>query len=144
MLKKPLQALQDENHRLQSQASAHQALDIRNLQALAIERLASPESKREAVRYLKVRFGASQRHLCKLLGLALSSMHYKAHPPDDDQIRDRIRELAVEHRNWGYRRIHDKLKQEGININHKRTERLYMAENLTLKDMRPRRKKKTL
>ncbi|NTU70155.1 hypothetical protein HGB13_05085 [bacterium] len=30
----------------------------------------------------------------------------------------------------------------GFNIKHKRTERLYRGENITLKDMRPRRKKK--
>jgi putative transposase len=122
------------NIKLQSFA-ATQTGEIKALQAVVLDRLPTPEAKRKAVRYLKERYAASQHHLCELLGLALSSMHYKAKPDGNDQIRNRIHELSAEHRDWGYRRIHDQLRREGYEINHKRTERLYREENLMLKDM---------
>jgi putative transposase len=71
-------------------------------------------------------------------------MNYKAKPDCYDQIRNRIHELSAEHRDWGYRRIHDQLRREGYEINHKRTERLYREENLMLKDIRLKQRKKEL
>lgn len=67
------------NLKLQSFAVT-QTSEIKALQAVVLERLSTPESKRKAVRYIKERYGVNQRHLCELLSLALSSMHYKAKP----------------------------------------------------------------
>lgn len=102
--------------------------------------MVTPEAKRQAVKHLRERFGQSQRKLCKLIGLPLSSWYYKAKPDDSQQIRARLRELAAERRRWGYRQMHEVLRREGMLINHKRTERLYREEQLQIKI---RRRKKT-
>ena len=101
----------------------------------------TPEAKRKVVRHLQERFGQSQRRLCKLIGLALSTWHYKPQPDDDDEeVRQRLRELAGERRRWGYRL----LRREGIVINHKRTERLYREEGLQLKTRKRKKSAATL
>lgn len=49
-----------------------------------------------------------------------------------------MRELAEERKSFGAPRLHVLLKQEGLVVNHKRTERIYLEERLSL---RQRRKK---
>lgn len=49
-----------------------------------------------------------------------------------------MRELAEERKRFGAPRLHVLLKQEGLVVNHKRTERIYREERLSLR----RRKKK--
>jgi putative transposase len=57
-------------------------------------------------------------------------------PNDDGIIRAKLRELAQKHRRWGCPMLHIKLKQHGIRINHKRTERLYRLEKLQVRKRR--------
>lgn len=44
---------------------------------------------------------------------------------EDDRLQARIKELALERRRFGYRRIHRILRREGFDANHKRVYRLY-------------------
>ena len=106
--------------------------------------MVTPEAKRQAVRHLQERFGQSQRRLCRLVGLALSSWHYKPQPDRNGPVRQRLRELAGERRRWGYRQMHEVLRREGIHINHKRTERLYREEGLQLKTRKRKKSAATL
>jgi len=80
----------------------------------------------------------SERRACRLVGLTRSSWR---NPPNDDQstidLKARIKALAHERKRFGYRRIHDMLKFEGIKVNHKRVYRLYTEQKLSVK----RRKK---
>lgn len=39
-------------------------------------------------------------------------------------IETRIKELRIQHKDWGYRRIYGQMKKEGFNINHKRVQRI--------------------
>jgi putative transposase len=52
--------------------------------------------------------------------------------PDEDVIRKRLKELAQTRRRFGCPRLHVMLRREGFMINHKRTERLYKQEGLSL------------
>lgn len=61
---------------------------------------------------------------------------------EEGKIRERLKELSEKRRRWGYRRLHWLLRREGFAINHKRTERLYREEGLSLR--RKRRKKRTV
>jgi putative transposase len=56
----------------------------------------------------------SQRRACRLVGLDRKSFRYVSKRPDDDGIRKRLRELAMERRRFGYRRLHILLRREGI------------------------------
>jgi putative transposase len=62
---------------------------------------------------------------------------------DDDALRARLRELAEQRLRFGCPRLHILLKREGLVINHKRTERLYREERLSLR-LRRRRKRAAL
>lgn len=53
----------------------------------------------------------------------------------------RLREIAATRPSWGAPRIHVLLRREGWLINHKRTERLYRIEGLSLRRKQPRRRK---
>jgi len=55
-------------------------------------------------------------------------------------LRERIRELAHQRRRFGCPRIHLLLCREGMVVNHKRTERIYLEEGLSL---RKRKRRKT-
>jgi putative transposase len=92
------------------------------------------------VRFVVECFGLSVRRGCRLLGMARASFGYRAkRKPDEDSIRKRLRELAQGRRRFGCPRLHVMLRRDGFVINHKRTERLYRAEGLSLR-IRRRRK----
>lgn len=84
--------------------------------------------------------GRSIRKSCILVGLSRASYDYKPVARKDTELREKIRELAYKRRRFGCPRIHLMLRREGLVINHKRTERIYREEGLSL---RKRKKRKT-
>jgi len=55
---------------------------------------------------------------------------------DEQQVRERLRTLAMERPRWGYRRLRILLRREGGSlhpINHKRVQRLYRLEGLAIR-----------
>lgn len=75
--------------------------------------------------------GLSQRRACRLTGLRLSTCRYEAQrPAADAYLSGRITELALERRRFGYRRIWQLLRREGLRVNHKRVYRLYHLSGL--------------
>lgn len=83
--------------------------------------------------------GRSIRKACLLVGLSRASYDYRPVVKNDDELREKIRELAYQRRRFGCPRIHLLLRREGLVINHKRTERIYREEGLSL--MKRKRKK---
>ncbi len=83
--------------------------------------------------------GVSERRGCKLLGVWRTSIRYKAQPEDPVSVlvRKELRQLSKRHRRYGTPRMTALLRRQ-VQVNHKRVERLYREEGLTL----PRRKKK--
>lgn len=84
-------------------------------------------------------FGLSQRRASKLIGLCRSTLLYRRKPDRDEGLRKRMKELAEQRKRFGYRRLHILLKREGLVRNHKRTERIYRQERLSI---RVKRRKK--
>lgn len=80
----------------------------------------------------------SERCACRFVGAALSSQRYRSRRPPQEQLRQRLRELAVERVRWGYRRLYVLLRREGVSVNRKRVYRLYREEGLAVR----RRKRK--
>jgi putative transposase len=74
------------------------------------------------------------------VGLARSIYSYQLKQADDSEIRDRICKLAQERRRFGSPRIYLLLRRLGLIINHKKVERIYREEGLSL---RKRKRKKT-
>ncbi|PWK05776.1 helix-turn-helix protein [Pantoea ananatis] len=85
--------------------------------------------------------GLSQRRACRLTGLSLSTCRYDAQPlAADARLSGRITELALERRRFGYRRIWQLLRREGLYVNDKRVYHLYHLSGLGVKRRRRRKK----
>lgn len=82
----------------------------------------------------------SERRACLLVGADRTMIRYRRQDQGDDALRDRMRELAGERRRFGYRRLHVLLRQEGLVVNRKRTQRVYREEGLTVRKRRGRKK----
>ena len=85
------------------------------------------------------RFGLSTRRFCRLTGWNRSSLQYRSEGRDDTALRERLRHWAALKPRWGAPILHDVLKSEGLVINHKRTERIYREEGLSLRRKRRRK-----
>lgn len=77
-------------------------------------------------------FGLSENKACKFLKISKTSYRYDS-VKDDSILRSRMKELAQEKRRYGCPRLHFLLKKEGLVKNHKRTERIYREEKLSLR-----------
>ena len=99
-----------------------------------------PRTRKQAVKYAVTGLGRSIRKSCLLVGLVRASYDYKPVASRDDELREKIRELAHQRWRFGCPRLHLLLRREGLVINHKRTERIYREEGLSL---RKRKRKKT-
>lgn len=83
--------------------------------------------------------GLSERQALRLVGMSASCMRYQPASDRNDRLRQRLKELAGQHRRHGYRMLHNRLVHEGWAINVKRTYRIYRQEGLMVR--RRRRKK---
>ncbi len=70
----------------------------------------------------------SERRSCRLLGLDRSSYRYRPREKRDEEMSERLRQLAAAHPRYGYRRLCALLRREGQTVNHKRIERLYREQ----------------
>jgi transposase len=95
-------------------------------------------ARREAVRELQVQ-GLSERQALRLLGMSPSTLRYQPRDDGNAGLRERLKQLAGQHRRHGYRMLHNRLRFDGWEINVKRTYRLYREEGLMV---RKRRRKK--
>ena len=67
------------------------------------------------------------------MGMWRATYTYQSKCKDDEVLRLRLKELAEERRRFGCPRLHVMLKRENLVINHKRTERIYREEGLSLR-----------
>jgi putative transposase len=85
-------------------------------------------------------FGLSQRRACALAEVSRSVLTYQpCFNVLNEQIRKRLKELANKFRRYGHWRLFVLIRREGLVVNHKRTERIYREEKLSLR-IRKRRK----
>ena len=82
-------------------------------------------------------YDLSERHACQLVGLSRDSYrHPPAISPENAVLSAAIIDTAQARRRFGYRRIHDLLRPEFPNVNHKRIYRLYSTAKLAVKKRR--------
>ncbi|MGQ0741106.1 MAG: IS3 family transposase [Alphaproteobacteria bacterium] len=127
-----LRALEEENRKLKK-LLAESVLDTATLKEMLGKKLLTPRARRTAVSWAIRDKGYSQRHACQMIGMAPKAYRYTARRPDDAQLRQRLRDLALERRRFGYRRLHILLRREGIVLNHKKLYRLYREERLMVR-----------
>jgi putative transposase len=92
--------------------------------------MVTPVVRREAVAHLVKHHGMSERRACRMAGVDRSTIRYRPTRPDDAELRKRLRELAQARRRFGYRRLHVLLRREGVEVNRKRVQRIYVEEKL--------------
>lgn len=95
-------------------------------------------ARREVVEFIKSR-NISERRGCILTGLNRKSHRYRHRRKPQKKLIRRIRQLAVKHPRFGYRRIWACLKRAGIKINLKKVYRLWKQEKLSLPKRRRRK-----
>lgn len=95
-------------------------------------------ARREVVEFLKTR-KLSERRSCQLTGLNRKSHRYRQRRKPPEKLTEQIRQLAMKHPSFGYRRIWAMLGRGGIKINLKKVYRLWKQEKLALPKRRPRK-----
>ena len=73
---------------------------------------------RQAVIYVRQKLDTSERRTCKVMGLARSTLQYKATPKDDDTLRLAMIRLAKQYGRYGYRKVAKLLRIEGWHVNY--------------------------
>jgi transposase InsO family protein len=90
---------------------------------------------------VRQRLDTSERRACKTIGLARSTLQYKAVSRDDDDLRLALIRLAKQYGRYGYRKVAALLRIEGWRVNHKKVERLWREEGLQLPQRHKKRKR---
>jgi putative transposase len=87
--------------------------------------------QRSDASWLRGEYAASERRVCGLLGMAVSSYRYRT-TRCDGELRTRLVELVREKPRFGYRRLHVLLLRAGEAVNTKRVHRVYREAGLSL------------
>lgn len=97
-------------------------------------------ARREAVTFMRTR-KVSERRGCSLVSLNRRSCRYRKKRVENTSLIELIRQLAVQHPYFGYRRIAALLRRAGAQVNFKRVYRLWKQEKLTLPKRRARKRR---
>lgn len=97
-------------------------------------------ARRDIVGHWKQVHAFSERRACRLLGMRRSSYRYQRQPDRNEALRVRLRELAALRPRFGSPRLWVLLRREGSPVNHKRVERVYREEQLSLRRKRRRKR----
>lgn len=83
--------------------------------------------------YIIEKHCSTKNRACRLMNLSRSAFSYKAKLCDDDQIKQKMLDLADKHKRYGFRKIFHILRRSGFHWNHKRVYRIYCELKLNLK-----------
>ena len=94
----------------------------------------TPAARRRAAAIAREGHGLSRRRACRLVGIARSVVErVPKRERDHHRPRERLRALAGERRRFGYRRLHELLRREGWQVDHKLVGRLHREEKLAIR-----------
>ncbi len=103
--------------------------------------MVSPQVKKMGVKYLVWEELSSERHGCELVKVSRTCVRYLARLlPDELRLRTEIQGLAHRHQRFGSPRITALLNRGGDQINHKRVERIWKEEGLSLRQRKARKR----
>ncbi|WP_395689326.1 IS3 family transposase [Caenimonas koreensis] len=130
---KRLRELESENAKLKKLlAEAH--LDIHALKGVFRGKALAPRARRAAIEAMVQQYDLSERRACRLVGLSRDCYR---NPPVETQLNQQLSaqivEIAHARRRFGYRRVHDMLRPQFPDVNHKRVYRLYSEASLSVR-----------
>ncbi len=67
--------------------------------------MVTPAVKREAVAHLQALLDVSERRACRVIAADRTVIRYQSRRGDDDELREKLRELVHQRRRFGYRWI---------------------------------------
>jgi putative transposase len=73
--------------------------------------MVTPVARREAVAYVKTAYDVSERRACKSLNIDRACIRYRSRRQSDGGVRDVLRKLSYERHRFGYRRLHQLLRE---------------------------------
>ena len=79
---------------------------------------------------IRQQYQLSEKRACGLVGITRWINRYRSRRDSQDELRQRLRELAGNRPRYGYRRLTVMLRREGWKVNAKRVYRIYREENL--------------
>ena len=82
----------------------------------------------------------SIRRACRVLQIDPTSYRYKPRRRGQAELEKRIKEICETRVRYGYRRVQVLLRREGIQVNHKKTYRVYRELGLQLRAKTPKRR----
>lgn len=91
-----------------------------------------PCEKRSIVKELKQEEKTDTSRACRVLCISRSSNSYKS-KKDDSEIIEHLRIKAEKHPREGFKKAYGRMRLEGLNYNHKRVRRVYLALGLNLR-----------
>jgi putative transposase len=98
--------------------------------------------KRQAAEVLVKDHGLSIGRACEVMRLSRTAWYRRprSHMERDRAVIEVLNDLVARKPRWGFWKLHDRLRLDGLGINHKRLHRVYCALHLNL----PRRTKRRL
>ena len=101
--------------------------------------MVTPDARRGVVKHLREHWELSERRACQIARISHSVIRYKRRPDRNVELRQRLRELGEKYPRWGSPMMYLVLRNEGMQVNHKRVERVYAEERLALRRKRRRK-----
>lgn len=101
--------------------------------------MVSPTERRRAVRAVAMQHQASERRVCRALGVHRSLVRYASRRRELEGLSEALEKHACDRPRFGYRRLTVMLRREGFAVNHKRVYRLYRAAGLAVRRRKRRR-----
>jgi hypothetical protein len=94
----------------------------------AFKKVVGPAAKRAAVAHLKSVMDLLERRACQIVGADRKMVRYRSQRPADEELRNRLQDLANQRRRFGYRPLFILLRQVGEPSGVNRIYRLYREE----------------
>ena len=92
--------------------------------------------------YVKEAYDVTERRACRVIKVNRTAYRYEpVRLPDEEDIRAQIIEKVCNYGRVGYRMVTHMLRNEGIQINHKRVERIWREEGLKLPAKQAKRRR---
>lgn len=93
------------------------------------------------MKFLQEELTFSERRACRAIEIDRKSLHYEAVEKDSQILTRQVRAIAEKYPSFGYRRVHEALKRQGVQMNLKRLRRIYLDLRLNLRRQKRRRYK---
>jgi len=96
--------------------------------------------RRRAVTYLRNKYEISERRACQAMIINRSSYRYVGIKEPIDEVHRTVMRLSDQYRYWGYRKIYDLMKGQGIAVSRERVRLIRRREGLQVITRRKKRR----